>query len=289
MDDGLFVNENGCPTTFEGYRLLLPSVSVGNVPQLALDLLINTATLPRVGWIKDDHLLPVVGGDAFDHEHRSGILHCAAEVFVSEGDKLLIVQIRSPVAKSKGKRFMERLIHWIKQCKFELVILLTSSQAHERRDIQLSGSLFRFLLAIKSSSLFQKLHTELGWIPLEPRSASLAVLDSTGTTQLIPSADGILDLSLVYLPGGGWAKHFYKECISESIQLVLIGMFCSQGDNVHDAVAMATHANQLLCLPVRNSGFVGHTKSGDSSSVQNWKAPSYWKCMYGNPQPSNLY
>ena len=193
MDDGFFVKENDCPTTLEGYTLLLPCVSVGNVPQLALDLLVNTAALPRAGWIKDDHLLPVVGGDAFDHAHQSGTLHCAAEVFVSEEDKLLVLQIRSPGAKGKGKRFVERLIHWIKQCKFELVILLTSSHAHERRDIQLSGSLFRFLLAVKSSNLFHKLHTELGWIPLEPRSASLDALDSTDTVQAVPSTDGLLD------------------------------------------------------------------------------------------------
>ena len=281
MDDGFFVKENDCPTTFEGYTLLLPCVSVGNVPQLALDLLVNTAALPRVGWIKDDHLLPVVGGDAFDHTHQSGTLHCAAEVFVSEEDKLLVLQIRSPGAKGKGKRFVEQLIRWIKRCKFELTMLLTSSQAHERRDIQLSGSLFRFLLAVKSSRLFEKLHTELGWIPMEPRSPSLDVLDSSGTIQAVPSTDGLLDFSLVYLPGGGWAKHFYKECISENVQLILTGMFCSQGDNIHDAVTMATHANQFLRLPVG--------MKSDHSHEHKWKAPSYWKHMYGNPQPSVLY
>lgn len=52
---------------------------MGNVAQLALDLLINTLVLPRVGWIKDSVLLPMVGGDAFDHTHQSGTLHCAAE------------------------------------------------------------------------------------------------------------------------------------------------------------------------------------------------------------------
>ena len=52
---------------------------MGNVPQLALDLLINTLVLPRVGWIKDNHLLPVVGSDAFDHTDQSGTLHCTAE------------------------------------------------------------------------------------------------------------------------------------------------------------------------------------------------------------------
>ena len=39
----------------------------------------------------------------------------------------------------------------------------------------------------------------------------LDVVDSTGTTQALSDTGGVLDFSLVHLPGGGWAKHFYKE------------------------------------------------------------------------------
>ena len=58
-----------------------PSVSVGNVAQLAVDLLISSLRLSRVGWLRDPALLPLVGNDAFDHtpSRRAGYLHTAAE------------------------------------------------------------------------------------------------------------------------------------------------------------------------------------------------------------------
>ena len=56
-----------------------PCISVGNVGQLAVDLLINSLRLGRVGYLHDPSLLPLVGNDAFDHTPQSGHLHTAAE------------------------------------------------------------------------------------------------------------------------------------------------------------------------------------------------------------------
>lgn len=71
--------------------LFQPSISVGNVGQLTVDLLINTLKLPRVGYLKDPALLPLVGNDAFDHTHPSGYLHTSAEgvsLFVDQLDTI---------------------------------------------------------------------------------------------------------------------------------------------------------------------------------------------------------
>jgi len=54
-------------------------VSVGNVGQLAVDLLINTWRLPRVGYMDHPALLPLVGNNAFDHTQPAGHLHTVAE------------------------------------------------------------------------------------------------------------------------------------------------------------------------------------------------------------------
>ena len=56
-----------------------PSISVGNVGQLTVDLLVNTLQLPRVGYLNDPAILPLVGNDAFDHTRPSGYLHTSAE------------------------------------------------------------------------------------------------------------------------------------------------------------------------------------------------------------------
>lgn len=54
-------------------------MSVGNVGQLAADLLVATLRMQRVGWVSDHTVLPLVGNDAFDHTPGRGIMHTAAE------------------------------------------------------------------------------------------------------------------------------------------------------------------------------------------------------------------
>ena len=56
-----------------------PCVSVGNVPQLAADLIINTLRLSRAGYFQHAGLLPLVGNDAFDHLKSPGHFHLSAE------------------------------------------------------------------------------------------------------------------------------------------------------------------------------------------------------------------
>ena len=47
-------------------RCVQPAVSIGNVGQLACDLLISTLNACRVGFLYDDSTAPVVGSDPFD-------------------------------------------------------------------------------------------------------------------------------------------------------------------------------------------------------------------------------
>jgi len=46
---------------FKGSTLLIPSVSVGNVPQLACDLLIATLKIPLVGYLHSSYIYAAVG------------------------------------------------------------------------------------------------------------------------------------------------------------------------------------------------------------------------------------
>jgi hypothetical protein len=46
---------------FTSSTLILPSISIGNVPQLAIDLLITTLELPLVGYMTSPFLVPCAG------------------------------------------------------------------------------------------------------------------------------------------------------------------------------------------------------------------------------------
>jgi hypothetical protein len=61
-----------------------PAVSVGNVGQLAVDLLVQNLHMDKVGYFSDDSFLPVIGNDPFASDPKSSALMTAAE-----GDEIL--------------------------------------------------------------------------------------------------------------------------------------------------------------------------------------------------------
>lgn len=46
---------------FKSSTLIIPSVSIGNVPQLAIDLLVHTLHIPLVGYLTSPYLVPCAG------------------------------------------------------------------------------------------------------------------------------------------------------------------------------------------------------------------------------------
>mmetsp|Transcript_16729 Transcript_16729/g.52705 ORF Transcript_16729/g.52705 Transcript_16729/m.52705 type:complete len:224 (+) Transcript_16729:3523-4194(+) len=60
-----FVATPGTAPSFEGCRLILPAVTVANVGQLTVDLLVSTLALEPVGVIEDECVLPCVGNDPY--------------------------------------------------------------------------------------------------------------------------------------------------------------------------------------------------------------------------------
>ncbi|CAH1268845.1 PSMG2 [Branchiostoma lanceolatum] len=61
----MFVSCEKEPNIPRGYTLLLPAVSVGNVGQLAVDLIVHTLGMERIGYLHTDCLLPMVGNNPF--------------------------------------------------------------------------------------------------------------------------------------------------------------------------------------------------------------------------------
>ena len=51
---------------------LQPSVSVGNVGQLTIDLIVSTLNMDRVGYLTTDAVYPVIGNDPFSTRGSKG-------------------------------------------------------------------------------------------------------------------------------------------------------------------------------------------------------------------------
>ncbi|XP_074644976.1 proteasome assembly chaperone 2-like [Tubulanus polymorphus] len=243
--------------------LIIPAVSVGNVGQLAVDVIISTLNAKRIGYIYTNCILPVVGNDPYASKvtDSSCLLMTACEVFEDEQNDLVIMQQRAPFAKGKSQEYREWLLNWIKDIGFKDVIILTSCHSHMRIDQQLFGTQLRHV----TSSTFPKEHkekimTDLNWKELE---------------EIPPEAGLDHEQSHNYMPGAGIAKKLYESMSQENISALCVLTFCSEGDNVQDAIRLATHLNTWKNL----------IKDKESA----WKIPVSWRLFYGSKSDQTLF
>ncbi|RIB21338.1 PAC2 family-domain-containing protein [Gigaspora rosea] len=204
--------ENSCKIT--GSTLILPAISIGNVPQLAVDLLITTLNLQRIGFLEDENVIPVAGVN----EHLTRGITVAIEVYQSDDNKWTVIQQRATVIKKKWHNFTENLLAFIKQSQFSKVILLSSADATRRVDIQLT----RFRATILGLKTLEKISN-----------------DDYALKQ---------DSDLPKIPGGGISRFLFHKSQQEDIPLIMIIFFAIEGDNTQDAFLLANYTNSLLNL-----------------------------------------
>ncbi|KAJ1726629.1 hypothetical protein LPJ61_005057 [Coemansia biformis] len=251
-----FVKSNSAAAT-KGSTLVLPSVSIGNVPQLAVDLLVNTLQATRIGIIDSPSTLPVSGPSGFDH--LPGQRSVPVEVYQTADGQWTIVQQRSPPLPGRHRVFARELMDFIAQGDFAKVVLLTSSDAALRADALIQGPQIRSLTVNWQDD---ELASQLQALSLGP----LDVAGETGTGPKEP---------LKQLHAAGAAKHLLRLCQATDIPVVALVALVNEGDNVPDAIGLANAANALLDI---------------APGAAQWRPPQSWQWLSGpvNP-PGELY
>ncbi|XP_072324521.1 proteasome assembly chaperone 2 [Scyliorhinus torazame] len=264
----IFIPSGNCCVNLKGYTLIMPVVSVGNVGQLTVDLIISTLTLPRVGYIHSDCLLPVVGNNPYatTSENSAEICICS-EVYASTDRKLAVLQIRSPIIQGKHRLFRQQLLSWIKESEFSKVVTLSSSYAYQRVDQQLIGTPLRYLATPALQTIVgDKFHT-LKWKELER----------------VAAFPGINEVEQeISIPGGGITKSFYSDSCTEGIPLAVLLIFCSEGDNIPDAFNLLSFLNEWMEL-------IEKTSDQNTMAQTQWKIPSSWRLLFGSGIPPALF
>ncbi|XP_013407431.1 proteasome assembly chaperone 2 isoform X2 [Lingula anatina] len=233
--------------------------------------------MESVGYLYDDSILPVIGNDPYTQDKYA--LSTACEVYQSTEHKLVVVQQRSPLVKGKRNQFVTKLAKWLKVSEFSQVVLLTSTFSHERLDVQMIGCQERFLATkLMEEKLGKKLREELKWKELEKRPSFPA---PAPLMEQAPSSQNSTLQATSYLPGGGIAKSLLEECEKMDIPLLVVSTFCSEGDNVPDALRLASHLNTWLHLV--KPGSAGDTSQG------GWVTPSSWQHLFGSTFDQMLY
>ncbi|KAM9632750.1 proteasome assembly chaperone 2 [Trichechus inunguis] len=251
-----------------GFTLLMPAVSVGNVGQLAIDLIISTLNMFKVGYFYTDCLVPMVGNNPYaTTEENSTELSINTEVYSLPSRKLVALQLRSIFIKYKSKSFCEKLLSWVKNSNCARVIVLSSSHSYHRSDLQLRSTPFRYLLTPSMQKSVQNKIKSLNWEEMEK-------------SQCIP---GIEDSEFcVRIPGGGITKALYEESCCREIPMAVLLKFVSEGDNIPDALGLVEYLNEWLQI-------IKPCMDDSTVSALPWKIPSSWRLLFGSGLPPALF
>uniref|UniRef100_A0A182VY82 Proteasome assembly chaperone 2 n=1 Tax=Anopheles minimus TaxID=112268 RepID=A0A182VY82_9DIPT len=213
---------------FTGYSFIVPSVSVGNVPQLAVDAVIETLQLEPIGLLWSPALIPIVGAPAFEHTGNDTVT-TTAELYVSQAEKLLVLQIRAPLVGPLRQSFLDELSDFVRDRKFSRVFVLASCFSHEKFDIRTGP--FRYV----ANELYEK----------TPDADRLQ--DERWTKH----AGGVIH-------GGGYAAKLLEALTVRMVPGVIFFMYVSEGDNTTEGLLLARMLNALTgdrLLPAGKSEF----------------------------------
>jgi len=254
-----FVPTEGNNQDLNGHTLVLPCVSVGNVGQLAIDLLISTllrdGKCKLVGRLNTTALRPIVGPNPYE---LSLNVMTSAEVYHSPSHKLVIVQIRSPNFKEKKRQFVGELVDWIKVNQFQKTIVLTSTYAQYISDLS------------------PEERNPVRYMSSEPEAQiKLKQVQKVEQFSHRPTGD---QSGLVHLPASGLAKKLFAELSSASLPTTVLVKYCSEGDNTPDAFDLV---NQL-------NGLIGAKEIGKNGRV-DWSVPVSWRALFGGDAPNVIY
>lgn len=207
--------------SWTGYTLILPSVGISHVGQMAVDMLLFNLkdTLKRVSDIYDEAILPLVGIDV------DGTMCQCLEVYQSEDLKLVVLQQRAPFVKGRIPAFRSRLLQWVRECQFGKVVMLSGVSSHVRTDAELNaGSPFRFLCT--NEELRVTCNDNFKWSEYSIKKT----LEHKESLEL---------------PGSGILKSLYEDCKNEGIPFLAMLTFCNQGDATNEVYSLIQELQKL--------------------------------------------
>ncbi|RUS16137.1 PAC2 family-domain-containing protein [Endogone sp. FLAS-F59071] len=213
------------PAALANSTLILPSVSIGNVPQLTTDLLTNTLGLVRVGFLHDRFVIPVAG--AREETQGAGVT-VAIEVFQSADRKWTVIQQRAPL--NTKKLFVANLLAFIKAHSFSQVILLSSADASSRIDVQITGQPFRILAHPPNHPLIAHAQSlGLSLLEIQPPSESDVYLRRLEEQEGTRQARNDDDEEVPQIPGGGVTRALFIALKRAAVPVVAVLVFALEG------------------------------------------------------------
>ncbi|CAG2118153.1 unnamed protein product [Medioppia subpectinata] len=249
------------------HTVIYGCVSVGNVPQLAIDLLVSTLIESRecrlVGHLYSPALMPLSGPDPYRFGGQT--LATSAQVFECKARKLLIIQQRTPLYKESRQQFFDSLAKWLSTAGVKRVVLLSSSFIEHLVEALDSGDCYPI------KCLPNETHSRAADQTLATNWRAVARVDPF---TLQPSPDG-----RIHLPGSGSLKELLKSMDKTGVSAIGLVLYCSEGDNRPHSYAFANAVNQWLSL----------IDFKTTAGVKTWIVPFSWRHLFGEEPPKEIY
>ncbi|KAI5950535.1 hypothetical protein CANMA_005195 [Candida margitis] len=243
-----------------GSALVLPSISIGNIPQLTIDLLIHTYSLTKIGYLDGLYLYPFASPiDYVNLPSKQGISH-AVEVYYSPKLNITVVQQRSPIIPTYSSTFVHQVIvPFITTNRFESVFVLNSSDAGLVESVN-SGD-------IKLYDTEDLITSNLENLSLT--SPSLQDSSDPNDKGNDNNSKFVTELVKAIISQNGESK-------SKPINVKVIVSYVYEGDNFYDAEKSATRLQEALKL-----------KEQEGRTVTKWVKPVSWLGAYGDKSIPN--
>ncbi|KLO19520.1 hypothetical protein SCHPADRAFT_918582 [Schizopora paradoxa] len=248
----------------KGKTLVVPVVSVANIAQLAVDLLIASLGLKRIGILDSSYLIPVIG----PRDDGEAGFTTPLELYGKEGLDVVFIQQRSPAMKEQKQEFVDLLMTFVRDYKIGALLLLAGVDLSNRSDAQMSSSTYKINLK-RSPNLESTPLSKVSSLP----TYSFAPAQHSPTKET-SSTDA------PFIPGGGLTRRILSTLSSTDstithVPTACILQFVLEGDNRGDAVYFARAVAELLSI---------------DRHVVAWKQPSSWAAgLFGTTHDQSLY
>jgi len=255
---------NNKEVSFVGSVLILPTLSIGNVGQITLDIILNTCSVIRVAYLNSSLVTPAVGAGALLSSPQ-GALFTSLELWKFETNNqenksneqtIYILQQRAPTLKNKNQQFANQLVDWIKESKFSKVILLSSvDSARQISSSDFSAfSEFKFLTKYYATDEIKELpKPELGWTSFDNDNFQTSFKSTS------------------------FVAAFIEKSQAQKLPLLLLSIICGGGLPIPHSIKMAdTLIDYLKIDKLGRSDFLRleHNQKGDEQKVQ-WIIPPW--------------
>lgn len=277
LEEGKKLNEE-CST------LILPALSIGNVGQLAVDLLVASTKAERIGYLDDPNVLPCVGNDAYTPTPQ-GDLALPLEAYESPSNALTFIQQRSPVVKGMMVDFAKNLADFAVASGKKHIIILSSLDFGRWQTIDMSSGLQIYYLSNTKVDGADDKCEKLGWKRMkeyDPNQKLWKYLNTLAEGNVSQDDISFLEDDLGeedYYPSLPFAAMF--SCFkAKGLKVTCLLCYCSEGDNIPDAFHLADAACTLVGLsPDTFKGIEGG----------RWVIPFSWQSVYGPPPDMSLF